>query len=152
MNERIKYRRILRYVLMPLYCPSSKITTEKTGQYLEILFFFNKRFIKTLQSLLSVRYICIFHMLWMHMIYIETLQFSSTFLLQIRARWSINLQEKKVKVKLLSLVPLFVILRILAYQVPPSMGFSRQEYWSGLPFPSPGDIPDPGIEPGSSSL
>ena len=35
-----------------------------------------------------------------------------------------------------------------AYQAPPSMGFSRQEYWSGLPFPSPGDLPDPGIEPG----
>ena len=34
----------------------------------------------------------------------------------------------------------------------PSMGFSRQEYWSGLPFPSPGDLPDPGIEPGSPSL
>ena len=32
------------------------------------------------------------------------------------------------------------------------MGFSRQEYWSGLPFPSPGDLPDPGIEPGSSAL
>ena len=32
------------------------------------------------------------------------------------------------------------------------MGFSRQEYWSGLPFPSPGDLPDPGIEPGSFAL
>ena len=32
------------------------------------------------------------------------------------------------------------------------MGFSRQEYWSGLPFPSPGDFPDPGIEPGSPAL
>ena len=32
------------------------------------------------------------------------------------------------------------------------MGFSRQECWSGLPFPSPGDLPDPGIEPGSSAL
>ena len=40
----------------------------------------------------------------------------------------------------------------LAHQVPPSMGFSRQEYWSGLPFPSPGDLPDPGIEPGSPSF
>ena len=40
----------------------------------------------------------------------------------------------------------------VAYQVPPSMGFSRQEYWSGLPFPSPGDLPDPGIEPRSSAL
>ena len=36
----------------------------------------------------------------------------------------------------------------VAYQAPPSMGFSRQEYWSGLPFPSPGDLPNPGIEPG----
>ena len=35
----------------------------------------------------------------------------------------------------------------VAYQAPPSMGFSRQEYWSGLPFPSPGNLPDPGIEP-----
>ena len=33
-----------------------------------------------------------------------------------------------------------------AYQAPLSMGFPRQEYWSGLPFPSPGDLPDPGIE------
>ena len=37
-------------------------------------------------------------------------------------------------------------------QGPPSMGFSRQEYWSRLPFPSPGDLPDPGIEPGSLAL
>ena len=40
----------------------------------------------------------------------------------------------------------------VAYQAPPSMGFSRQECWSGLPFPSPGDFPDPGIEPRSSAL
>ena len=40
----------------------------------------------------------------------------------------------------------------VAHQAPLSMGFSRQEYWSGLPFPSPGDLPDPGIEPGSPSL
>ena len=39
-----------------------------------------------------------------------------------------------------------------AHQAPLSMGFSRQEYWSGLPFPSPGDLPDPGIEPGSPAL
>ena len=38
------------------------------------------------------------------------------------------------------------------YQAPPSMGFSRQEYWSGLPFPSPGDLPDPGIEPRSPAF
>ena len=40
----------------------------------------------------------------------------------------------------------------IAYQVPLSMGFTRQEYWSGLPFPSPGDLPDPGIKPGSPAL
>ena len=40
----------------------------------------------------------------------------------------------------------------VAYQAPLSMGFSRQEYWSGLPFPSPGDLPNPGIEPGSPTL
>ena len=40
----------------------------------------------------------------------------------------------------------------VAYQAPPSLGFSRQEYWSGLPFPSPGDLPNPGIEPGSPIL
>ena len=37
-------------------------------------------------------------------------------------------------------------------QAPPSMGFSRQEYWSGVPFPSPGDLPNPEIEPGSPAL
>ena len=42
---------------------------------------------------------------------------------------------------------LFVTPWTVAYQAPPSMGFSRQEYWSGVPFPSPGDLPNPGIEP-----
>ena len=40
----------------------------------------------------------------------------------------------------------------IAYQAPLSLGFSRQEYWSRLPFPSPGDLPNPGIEPGSPAL
>ena len=40
----------------------------------------------------------------------------------------------------------------VAYQASLSMGFSRQEYWSGLPFPFPGDLPDAGIEPGSPAL
>ena len=39
-----------------------------------------------------------------------------------------------------------------AHQAPVSMGFSRREYWSGLPFPSPGDLPDPEIEPKSPAL
>ena len=58
----------------------------------------------------------------------------------------------KWKVKLLSHVRLFVTPWTVAHQAPPSMGFSRQEYWSGLPFPSPGDLPNPGIEPGCPSL
>ena len=40
----------------------------------------------------------------------------------------------------------------VAHQAPLSVGFSRQEYWSGLPFPSPGDLPNPGIKPGSPPL
>ena len=58
----------------------------------------------------------------------------------------------KLKVKLLSPVRLFVTPWTVAYQAPLSMGFSRQEYWSGLPFPSPGDLDDPGIEPRSPTL
>ena len=52
---------------------------------------------------------------------------------------------QKVKVKSLSRVRLFVTLWTIAYQAPLSMVFSRQDYWRGLPFPSPGDLPDPGI-------
>ena len=51
-----------------------------------------------------------------------------------------------------SCVRLFVTPWTVAYEASLSMGFSRQEYWSGLPFPSPGDLPDPGIEPGSPAL
>ena len=54
--------------------------------------------------------------------------------------------------KPLSGVQLFTTPWTVAHQAHPSMGFSRQEYWSGLPFPSPGDLPDPGIEPGSPAL
>ena len=48
-----------------------------------------------------------------------------------------------------SRVRLFVTLRTVVYQAPLSMGFSRQEYWSELPFPPAGDLPDPRIEPES---
>ena len=58
----------------------------------------------------------------------------------------------KVKVKLLSRVQVFETPWMVAYQAPRSMGFSRQEYWSGLPFPTPGELPNPGIEPGSLAL
>ena len=56
------------------------------------------------------------------------------------------------EVKSLSRVRLFATPWTVAYQAPPSMGFSRQRYWSALPFPSPGDLPNPGIEPGSPTL
>ena len=60
------------------------------------------------------------------------------------AKWS--------EVKSLSRVQLFVTPWTVAYQAPLSMGFSRQECWSGLPFPSPGDLPNPGIELSSPAL
>ena len=56
------------------------------------------------------------------------------------------------KVKSLNRVQLFAIPWTVAYHAPPSMGFSRQEYWSGLPFLSPDDLPNPGMEPGSPAL
>ena len=58
----------------------------------------------------------------------------------------------KVKVKSLSRVQLFATPWTVALQAPLFMGFSRQEYWSGLPFPFPGNLPDPGIEPRSLAL
>ena len=54
--------------------------------------------------------------------------------------------------KSLSCVRLFATPWTVAHQAPPSMGFSRQEYWSGLPFSSPGNLPDPGIELRSPAL
>ena len=54
--------------------------------------------------------------------------------------------------KSLSRVRLFATAWTVAYQAPPSMGFSRQEYWSGVPFPSPEDLSKPGIEPKSPTL
>ena len=56
------------------------------------------------------------------------------------------------EVKSLSCVQLFATPWTVAHQAPPSMEFSRQQYWSGLPFPSPGYLPDPGIEPRSPTL
>ena len=63
-----------------------------------------------------------------------------------------RVQTDKVKVKLFSRFQLFATPWTVAHQAPPSMGYSRQDYWSGLSFPSPEDLPDPGIEPGSPAL
>ena len=57
-----------------------------------------------------------------------------------------------LKLKSLSHIRLFVTPWTVACYAPPSMGFSRQEYWSGLPFPSPGDLPNPEIELRSHAL
>ena len=56
------------------------------------------------------------------------------------------------KMRLLSRVRLFVTPWTVAYHAPPSMGFSGHKYWSGLPFPSPGDLSDPGMETRSPVL
>ena len=56
------------------------------------------------------------------------------------------------KLKLFSHVQLFATPWTVACQAPTSMGFSKPEYWSGLSLPSPGDLPDPGIEAGSPAL
>ena len=62
------------------------------------------------------------------------------------------LPKERKKVKSLSCVQLFATPWTVAHQAPPSMEFSRQEYWSGLPFTSPGDLPDPRIKPRSPAL
>ena len=65
---------------------------------------------------------------------------------------SLRISLTSEPVKLLSHVRLFAIPWTVAYQSPPPMEFSRQEYWSGLPFPTPGDLPDPEMEPRSPTL
>ena len=72
-------------------------------------------------------------------------------------RESVSLFKESCSVLLLLLsrfsrVRLCATPQTAAHQAPPSMGFSRQEYWSGVPLPSPGDLPDPDIEPGSPTL
>ena len=73
-----------------------------------------------------------------------------TYLLAMLATLMVQHQVKETKS--LSQVRVFVTPWTAAHQAPLSMGFSRQEYWGGVPFPSPGDFPNPGIEPGSPAL
>ena len=76
-------------------------------------------------------------------------------ILQMKFQKVRNIAEKfyiVLEVKSLSHVQLFATPWTVAYQAPWFMGFSREEYWSGLPFPSPGDLPNPGIEPRSFAL
>ena len=76
---------------------------------------------------------------------------SSWFFIRELAEQKLKKKKKFLDSHMLSLlcrVRLFVTPWTIARQAPPSIGFSRQEYWSGLPFPPPGDLPNPGIEPG----
>ena len=84
--------------------------------------------------------------------YLYPLVPSSWIMLKKMKETKLHHSNVKVKAKLLSRVRLFVTLWTEAHHTPPSMGFSRQEYWSGLPFPSPGDLPEPGMEPKSLEL
>ena len=63
--------------------------------------------------------------------------------------WASYIGHSMLNVLSLSCIQLFATLWTVACQAPLSMGFPRQEYWRGLPFPSPRDLPDPGIEPRS---
>ena len=90
--------------------------------------------------------------LWPHGLYIALPGSSVHGILQARTlEWVAisfsNAWKWKVKVKSLSRVRLLATPWTAAHQAPPSMGFTRQEYWSGLPFPFPGNLPDSGIEP-----
>ena len=80
---------------------------------------------------------------------IKTYLYISYFQKDVR---QLTVKDTSEEVKSLSRVQLFATPWTVAYQAPLSMGFSRQECWSGLPFPSPGDLPNPGIEPGSLAL
>ena len=73
-------------------------------------------------------------------------------ILEISKRLEDGMFEIEIDVKSLSRVQLFATTWTVAYKAPLSIEFSRHEYWSGWPFPSPGDLPDPGIEPRSPAL
>ena len=75
-----------------------------------------------------------------------------SFLLDLRYRFIQNMLIPHAHVQPLSSVQLFVTTWTVAHQAPVSMGFPRQEYWSGVPFPSPGRLPDPGIKTRSPAL
>ena len=76
----------------------------------------------------------------------------TSFFISLMISFLVSNLAVKVKVKSFSRVWHFVTTWTVAYRAPPSMEFSRQEYWSGLPFPSPGDLPNPGIETRSPEL
>ena len=68
---------------------------------------------------------------------------------RLKLELSVKLKTLCVRAQLFNHVQLFATPWTLAHQIPLSMGFPRQEYWSGLPFPPPGDLPNPRLEPES---
>ena len=86
---------------------------------------------------------------WNH-VWTKCVQCSIVF--NIKSFWMHCVTNGLANVKSLSRVWLFATLWTVAHQAPLSIGFSRQEYWGGLPFPSPDDLLNPGIEPGSPSV
>ena len=84
---------------------------------------------------------------------LEARAIEAIFEIQVRDRgFKLEFSYYRKKVKSLSRVQPFATPWSIAHKAPLSMGFSRQEYWNGLPFPSPGDLPNPGIEPRSPAL
>ena len=73
-------------------------------------------------------------------------------LVWLQIHYKTSVCERKWTCSLLSCARLFANPWIVANQTPRSMEFSRQKYWNGLPFPSPGDLPNPGIKPKSPAL
>ena len=109
-------------------------------------------------SLIKLRVMCIDNT---QSFFLRTLWWKYNFIFFLHLEWSghyglmtdlTDISLLKWKWKLLSLVKLFVTWWTVAHQAALTMEFSRQEYWSGLPCPSPGHLPDPGIEPGSPAL
>ena len=85
--------------------------------------------------------------MWYHILYLSPIK--------LLKRWDLTGQTwvfLRVCMLSHSVVSDSAILWTVAHQAPPSMEFSRREYWSGLSFPSPGDLPDPGVEPSSLAL
>ena len=70
----------------------------------------------------------------------------------LKGQWGLLWGDPERKSEITQLCPTLCNPMDSSLQTPSSMGYSRQEYWSGLPFPSPRDLPDPGIEPGSPTL
>ena len=106
-------------------------------------------FVKTILFIWQYQFGVAGSALW-HTSYLSSTAYKAWIMISL----GVNLRGKcdSQSVKLLSRVRLFAVPKTVAYQAPSSMEFSRQEYWSGWPFPSPGDLPNLGIEPRSPAL